>query len=127
MGTVRPIDIYVVDPELAREAFHFRPKRRPDTALQSPDAARINYDLTVFKNFEIHGDQKIQFRVVFFKLSNQAWVTTNSTADIDSRLDPSCMSGEPRVHLHPTDRENFGNVNLKRGRRAIQFVLKDDL
>ena len=53
----------------------------PPYNLRMP--TRINHDLTVFKNFAIHGDQKIQFRVGFFNLFNQAWVTTNSAADID--------------------------------------------
>ena len=50
----------------------------PPYNLRMP--TRINHDLTVFKNFAIHGDQKIQFRVGFFNLFNQAWVTTNSAA-----------------------------------------------
>ena len=53
---------------------------------------RINHDLTVFKNFAINGDQKIQFRVGFFNMFNQAWVTTNSAADIDLVLDTTATS-----------------------------------
>ena len=60
----------------------------PPYNLRMP--TRINHDLTVFKNFAIHGDQKIQFRVGFFNLFNQAWVTTNSAADIDLVLDTTC-------------------------------------
>ena len=51
---------------------------------------RINHDLTLFKNFELTGTQKIQFRVGFFNLFNQAWVTTNSAADVDLVLDTVC-------------------------------------
>ena len=60
----------------------------PPYNLRMP--TRINHDLTIFKNFAIHGDQKIQFRVGFFNLFNQAWVTTNSAADIDLVLDTTC-------------------------------------
>ncbi len=60
----------------------------PPYNLRMP--TRINHDLTVFKNFAIHGDQKIQFRVGFFNLFNQAWVTTNSAADIDLVLNTEC-------------------------------------
>ena len=104
---------------------------------------RINHDLTVFKNFAIHGDQKIQFRVGFFNLFNQAWVTTNSAADIDLVLNTTCnvsrqRRAQRRRRRRPTTSatrrrassydqntiDNFGKINLKRGRRVIEFVLK---
>ena len=112
----------------------------PPYNLRMP--TRINHDLTVFKNFAIHGDQKIQFRVGFFNLFNQAWVTTNSAADIDLVLDTTCNVNrngipngaggiadnvcDPTQGFRYTQNtiDNFGKVNLKRGRRVIEFVLK---
>ena len=35
-----------------------------------------NHDLTLFKNFTIKGEQKLQFRVGFFNMFNQAFATT---------------------------------------------------
>ena len=46
----------------------------PKYNLRMP--TRINHDLTVFKNFGITGEQKLQVRVGFFNLFNQAWATT---------------------------------------------------
>jgi hypothetical protein len=112
----------------------------PPYNLRMP--TRINHDLTVFKNFAIHGDQKIQFRVGFFNLFNQAWVTTNSAADIDLVLNTTCNVSRNGVsngvggvsdnvcdpsqgfRYDQTTIDNFGKVNLKRGRRVIEFVLK---
>jgi hypothetical protein len=112
----------------------------PPYNLRMP--TRINHDLTVFKNFAIHGDQKIQFRVGFFNLFNQAWVTTNSAADIDLVLNTTCnvsRNGVPNgvggfsdnvcdpsqgFRYDQNTIDNFGKINLKRGRRVIEFVLK---
>ena len=41
---------------------------------------RLNHDLTLFKNFEIQGEQKLQFRVGFFNIFNQAFANTIMTA-----------------------------------------------
>ena len=60
----------------------------PPYNLRMP--TRINHDLTLFKNFELTGTQKIQFRVGFFNIFNQAWITTNSAADVDLVLDTVC-------------------------------------
>ena len=112
----------------------------PPYNLRMP--TRINHDLTVFKNFAITGEQKIQFRVGFFNLFNQAWVTTNSAADIDLVLNTTCnvsRNGMPNgaggtadnvcdptqgFHYDQNTIDNFGKINLKRGRRVIEFVLK---
>lgn len=112
----------------------------PPYNLRMP--TRINHDLTVFKNFAIRGDQKLQFRVGFFNLFNQAWVTTNSAADIDLELITTCnvnvngvsngAGGTANNVCDPTkgfvyDQNtiaNFGKINLKRGRRVVEFVLK---
>ena len=52
-----------------------------------------NHDLTLFKNFAIKGDQKLQFRVGFFNLFNQAFANTN----IGGRHQPDARHGLQRV------------------------------
>jgi hypothetical protein len=112
----------------------------PPYDLRMP--TRINHDLTLFKNFEVTSGQKFQFRVGFFNLFNQAWATTNSAADLDLVLDTACnvslaslpngAGGTATNVCDPTGGfqytqtalDNFGKINLKRGRRVIEFVLK---
>jgi hypothetical protein len=96
----------------------------------------------LFKNFAITAEQKLQFRVGFFNLFNQAWATTQSAADVDMVLDTRCnvsLSGlpngaggtandvcDPTRGFVYTDlaKSNFGKINLKRGHRVIEFALK---
>ncbi len=46
----------------------------PPDDIRTP--SRQNHDLTLFKNFAIHGDQKLQMRFGFFNIFNQAFATT---------------------------------------------------
>ena len=103
---------------------------------------RFNHDLTLFKNFEIQGDQKIQFRVGFFNLFNQAYASTGVDAsDINLTLDTTCRVTVPDLptgaggttsacdptkgfDFTPQTKANFGKINLKRGHRVIELVLK---
>jgi len=103
---------------------------------------RFNHDLTLFKNFAIQGDQKIQFRIGFFNLFNQAYATTGVDAnDINLVLDTTCNVVVPNVpdgaggtqnacdptkgfSFTPQTKANFGKINLKRGHRVIEMVLK---
>jgi hypothetical protein len=113
----------------------------PTYNLRQP--TRQNHDVTIFKNFAIKGDQKIQFRVGFFNLFNQAYATTAVNAsDINLTLDTTCnvlRNGIPDgtgalsdgvcdptggFSFTPQTVQNFGKINLKRGRRVIEFVLK---
>jgi hypothetical protein len=112
----------------------------PEYNLRMP--TRINHDLTLFKNFQLNNEQKLQFRVGFFNLFNQAWVTTQSAADVDLVLEANCnvvVNGVPNgaggvadnvcnptggFTYTPNTVANFGKINLKRGRRVIEFVLK---
>jgi hypothetical protein len=112
----------------------------PPYNLRMP--TRINHDVTLFKNFEVTNGQKIQFRVGFFNIFNQAWATTQSAADVDLVLDTVCnrvvngvANGAGGVadnvcdptggfEFTQTAKDNFGKINLKRGRRVIEFVLK---
>src|SRR4051812_45296266 len=100
----------------------------------------MNHDLTLFKNFQVHGEQKFQFRVGFFNLFNQAFANTIIANDIDLRLDTRCNEGalgpdgtgkmqkvcDPTQGFSytPPTVANFGKVNLKRGHRVIEFTFK---
>jgi hypothetical protein len=103
---------------------------------------RFNHDLTLFKNFAIRGDQKIQFRVGFFNLFNQAFASTSVDAnDINLVLDTTCRVRANNLpngaggftnpcdptkgfDFTPQTKSNFGKINLKRGHRVIELVLK---
>jgi Carboxypeptidase regulatory-like domain/TonB-dependent Receptor Plug Domain len=113
----------------------------PPYDLRTP--TRQNHDLTLFKNFAITGQQKLQFRVGFFNIFNQAFATTNvSRNDIVLTLDTVCnrtvdnvpngLGGTANSVCDPTagfsltesTKNDFGKINLLRGRRIIEFALK---
>ena len=113
----------------------------PPYNLRQP--LRSNHDLTLFKNFTIRGEQKIQFRVGFFNLFNQSFATTAVDGnDINLVLDTTCRvtrDGVPNglggtsdgvcdptggFDFTPQTISNFGKINLKRGHRVVEFVLK---
>jgi hypothetical protein len=113
----------------------------PPYDLRQP--TRFNHDLTLFKNFAIRGDQKIQFRVGFFNIFNQAFATTAvNGSDLNFTLDTRCRVRVNNVpngaggfqndvcdptggfDFTPQTIDNFGKINLKRGRRVIELVLK---
>jgi hypothetical protein len=111
----------------------------PPYNLREP--TRFNHDLTLFKNFPIKGDQKIQFRIGFFNIFNQAFATTQVTGnDINLTLDTTCRvktaapdgTGKTQTVCDPTQgfdytsqtKANFGKINLLRGHRTIELVLK---
>jgi Carboxypeptidase regulatory-like domain/TonB-dependent Receptor Plug Domain len=113
----------------------------PPYNLRQP--TRYNHDLTLFKNFAIKGDQKLQFRVGFFNLFNQAFATTSvDGTDINLVLDTTCRvtkNGVPDGNggtrdgvcdptggfdFTPQTIANFGKINLKRGHRVVELVLK---
>ena len=112
----------------------------PPYNIRTP--TRFNHDLTLFKNFEIRGDQKIQFRVGFFNIFNQAFANTFNGNDINLTLDTRCRvlrNGIPDgtgalqdgvcdptggFDYTPQTLANFGKINLKRGHRVIELVLK---
>ena len=112
----------------------------PPYNIRTP--TRTNHDLTLFKNFAISGDQKLQFRAGFFNIFNQAFANTNVGNDINLTLDTTCRvrvaslpngaGGFATNVCDPTGgfdftkqtKDNFGKINLKRGHRVIEFVLK---
>jgi Carboxypeptidase regulatory-like domain/TonB-dependent Receptor Plug Domain len=111
----------------------------PPYNIRTP--TRTNSDITLFKNFQIRGDQKVQFRVGFFNVFNQAFANTIVGGDINLTLDTTCRVIVPGVSngaggtvdacdvtkgfdYTPQTLANFGKINLKRGHRVIEFVLK---
>ncbi len=112
----------------------------PPYNIRTP--TRFNHDLTLFKNFPIRGEQKIQFRVGFFNLFNQAFANTNIPNDINLTFDTVCRVTVPSLpngaggtstnvcdptggfDVTQSTKDNFGKVNLLRGHRVIEFVLK---
>jgi hypothetical protein len=111
----------------------------PPYNIRTP--TRFNHDLTLFKNFEIRGEQKVQFRVGFFNLFNQAFANLNSGADVNLSLNTTCKVralGLPNgaggtadvcdptggFEFTPQTLSNFGLINLKRGHRVIELALK---
>ena len=112
----------------------------PPYNIRTP--TRFNHDLTLFKNFPIRGEQKLQFRVGFFNLFNQAYANLASGADVNLTLETTCRVTVPSLpngaggtatnvcdptggfDYTPQTNQNFGRINLKRGKRVIEFVLK---
>ncbi len=112
----------------------------PPYNIRTP--TRFNHDLTLFKNFALRGEQRLQFRVGFFNLFNQAFANPFIGNDVNFALDTTCRVTRDNVpngtgvlqngvcdptggfNFTPQTISNFGNINLKRGRRVIEFVLK---
>jgi len=112
----------------------------PKYNIRTP--TRTNHDLTVFKNFQTIGDQRLQVRFGFFNLFNQAFANTNIGNDINLNLETVCNVTVQNVptgngtnttnacdptkgfSYTPQTLANFGKINLKRGHRVVEFVLK---
>jgi hypothetical protein len=112
----------------------------PPYNIRTP--TRYNHDLTLFKNFPVHGEQKLQFRAGFFNLFNQAYANAASAADVNLTLDTVCRRTVPGLpngaggtatnvcdpaggfDYTPQTLANFGRINLKRGHRVIELALK---
>ncbi len=113
----------------------------PPYDLRTPN--RFNNDLTLFKNFQIKGEQKLQFRVGFFNIFNTSFITfAQSAEDVDLHLNTTCnrtvnnvpngIGGTNNDVCDPTGgfsftqqtQDNFGKINLRRGHRVIEFALK---
>lgn len=111
----------------------------PPYNIRTP--TRQNHDLTVFKNFSTIRDQRLQVRMGFFNLFNQAFANTNIGNDINLTLDTTCNvtvqnvsngAGGTTNACDPTQgfsytsqtKANFGKINLLRGHRVMELVLK---
>ena len=105
--------------------------------------SRMNWDLSVFKNFNIgDGGKKLQFRAGFFNIFNQAAPSTSTGQDVDLNLQTTCnvhVNGVPNgaggtadnvcdptqgFALTQNSIDNFGKIVLQRGKRVIEFALK---
>jgi hypothetical protein len=110
--------------------------------LRSP--LRQNHDITLFKNFAIRGDQKLQVRVGIFNIFNQAFAfpVGDNTTDVTLALNTVCnrtvdnvpngvggtVSGvcDPTAGFSLTQDtiNNFGRINTLRGHRVVEFAQK---
>ena len=109
--------------------------------LRTP--SRWNFDLSVFKNFAMGGAKRLQLRIGFFNLFNQA-APLFFFGDIDLNLDTRCnvtVDGvpngaggtadgicDPSQGFHFTDltKNNFGKIVTKRGHRVIELAVRFD-
>jgi hypothetical protein len=112
----------------------------PPYNLRTP--TRYNTDLTLFKNFQTVGEQKLQFRVGVFNLFNQAFANTGVASDINLNLQTVCRVRVNHVPdgtgnfqdnvCDPTQgfdftqqtKDNFGKISILRGHRVAELVLK---
>ncbi len=109
--------------------------------LRTP--SRTNTDLTLFKNFALKGEQKLQFRVGLFDLFNTAYTTFSiSQADVNLTMNTICnvtvnhvpngaggfndnvCDASQGFHFDQNTIDNFGKINIKRGHRVVEFALK---
>jgi hypothetical protein len=104
--------------------------------------SRMNHDITLFKNFGLGGERKLQFRVGAFNILNQAVPGVDIAGDVDFALQTTCnrrVNGVPNGTGGTSDNicdptggfsftentlSNFGKVILQRGHRVIEFALK---
>jgi len=112
----------------------------PKYNIRTP--TRTNTDLTIFKNFATIADQKLQVRFGFFNLFNQSFANTNQSGDINLTLNTTCNVIVPNVptgngtnttnacdvtkgfSYDASTLQNYGKINIKRGHRVVEFVLK---
>ena len=113
----------------------------PQYYIRTP--ARNTHDLTIFKNFGLGGNKKLQFRAGAFNIFNQAYPTYNiGFNDLDLTLETTCnvkVNGVPNGAGGTADNvcdpnggfkftqqsiDNFGKIVSKRGRRIIEFAVK---
>jgi hypothetical protein len=109
--------------------------------LRTP--SRWNFDLSVFKNFAMGGAKRLQLRLGFFNLFNQA-APLFFFGDVDLDLQTACnvhVDGvpngaggaadgvcDPSQGFHFTDlaKKNFGKIKTKRGHRVIEVAARFD-
>jgi hypothetical protein len=112
----------------------------PQYYMRTP--ARNTHDLSIFKNFGMGGNRKLQLRAGAFNIFNQAFPTYNiGFNDLDLTLQTECnvrVSGVPNgaggtvdvcdpqggFRFTETTLNNFGKIISKRGRRIIEFAVK---
>ena len=111
----------------------------PPNIMRLP--SRTFHDLTIFKDFPLGGSKRLQFRIGFFNLFNQAFADMTNNSDIDLTLDTSCnvrVNGVPNGAGGTADvcdatqgftfdqnaLENFGKIITKHGHRSIELALR---
>jgi hypothetical protein len=113
----------------------------PPYVFRTP--TRMTHDLTLFKNFPLKGEQKIQFRLGFFNIFNQAFATPrldrndmvlslNTTCNVTASGIPNGSGGtandvcDARQGFSFTQDtiSNFGKINILRGRRIVELAFK---
>jgi Carboxypeptidase regulatory-like domain/TonB-dependent Receptor Plug Domain len=113
----------------------------PPFDIRTP--GRMNHDITLFKNFAIKGDQKLQVRVGVFNIFNMAAASTAvDRNDINLNLESVCNVGANGVpngaggtvdnvcdarggfSFTQNSLDNFGRINIRRGHRIVEFALK---
>ena len=98
-------------------------------------------DLTIFKDFPLGGAKRLQLRIGFFNIFNQAFADFTNNSDIDTTLDTDCNvrvdgvsngAGGTASVCDPTagfvyrdnTLANYGKIITKRGRRAVELALR---
>jgi hypothetical protein len=113
----------------------------PPFNLRAP--GRMNHDITLFKNFALGGNHKLQFRIGVFNLFNMAGVSTAiDRNDLNLNLNTECnvvANGVPNGNGGFVDNvcdprggfrftqdtiNNFGRINTRRGHRIVEFALR---
>ena len=116
----------------------------PQYDLRAP--WRTTHDLTLFKNVAIGRSQRLQFRAGFFNIFNTAYTNTGpvlgGNTDVDLTLSTTCNRRVDHVPngaggyvdgvCDPTGGysftqntlDNFGKINIKRGHRVVELVVK---
>jgi hypothetical protein len=105
--------------------------------------SRWNWDLSLFKNFGLGGDRKLQLRLGVFNLFNQA-APNVALGDIDLNLQVECnvrVDGVPNgtggtadgvcdptqgFHFSDLTKQNFGKMVSKHGHRVIELAARFD-
>jgi len=111
----------------------------PPNTMRLP--SRTFHDITLFKDFPLGGSKRLQFRVGFFNIFNQAFADMTNNTDIDLTLDTDCnvrVNGVPNgaggtadvcdatagFSFRQNALENFGKIITKHGHRSIELALR---
>ncbi len=86
--------------------------------------AFFNWDLGLFKNFQIKESMKIQFRVDGFNFLNHPLWSFNGS-NLGLSINPATLQAYPTCNGSNSNAcSNFGVVDTKQGHRIIQLALK---
>ena len=128
--------------QLAIPAFGENGPFQPPHYMKTPK--RWNFDVSVFKNFNINEDMRIQVRGGFFNIFNSAYplVRQGAFSDVDLDLNTVCLAEQDGIPngsggtsdgvCDPTEgfvltdvaQRNFGSIITKRGKRIVELAVK---